>query len=105
MTWLQREKLLYFVSQLWDAVPVEQRQELEAAAVKLGVGWVLPDSGDDYDWLTTSQVADEFGLSLASVRTNWPRQYGIRPMNDRWRRGDVELVRLKRQLSKRDTAA
>ena len=98
MTWLREQKLLHLIGLLWDALPSGKQQELESAAVKLGMGWALPDNDDDYEWLTTAQVAEEFNLSVSSIRTNWPRQYAIRPQNDRWRRTDVDLVRLKRQL-------
>lgn len=50
------------------------------------------------EWITTAQLAAEFGLSPNSIRTNWPRQYGIRPVADRWAAGDVQKVRLTRRL-------
>ncbi|HOW95697.1 MAG TPA: hypothetical protein PLF91_14560 [Mycolicibacterium fallax] len=49
-------------------------------------------------WITTEQLALEFGITPASIRTNWPRQYGIRPVRDRWLLTDVEKVRLTRRL-------
>lgn len=49
---------------------------------------------------TTEQLAAEFGLTPASIRTNWPRQYGIRPQRDRWTAADIDKVRLTRRLTK-----
>jgi len=92
------EKLLRVIALLWEELPEPARQRLHPVVDRLGAAWTLPATGDQTEWMTTVEVALEFGLSPASIRTNWPRQYGVRPVNDRWLRRDVELVRLKRHL-------
>ncbi|OYN80438.1 hypothetical protein [Mycolicibacterium sphagni] len=96
MSW--EEKLQRLVALLWEALPEASRSQLLPAIHQLGAAWALPDSEAQPIWMTTVEVALEFKLSPASIRSNWPRQYGIRPTNDRWLREDVELVRLKRRL-------
>jgi hypothetical protein len=41
------------------------------------------------EWLTTEQVAKMFGITTESVRTNFPRQHGIKAVDGRWRKVDV----------------
>ena len=96
MNW--EEKLLNLVKLLWEALPDTSQNHLLPAINQLGVKWALPDTDAESNWMTTLEVALEFQLSPSSIRSNWPRQYGIRPTNDRWLREDVELVRLQRRL-------
>lgn len=92
------EKLLKLVALLWEETPQVTRSQLLPAIHQLGVAWAIPDSEAPPSWMTTLEVALEFKLSPSSIRSNWPRQYGVRPTNDQWLREDVELVRLKRRL-------
>lgn len=96
MNW--EDKLLHLVKLLWEALPDNTQSHLLPAINQLGVIWAIPDSEAQSNWMTTMEVALEFGLSPASIRSNWPRQYGVRPTDDKWLREDVELVRLKRRL-------
>ena len=92
------EKLLQVIALLWEELPEPTRQRITPIIDRLGATWALPTAGDETDWITTVEAALEFGLTPSSIRTNWPRQYGVRPVNDRWLRRDIELVRLKRHL-------
>lgn len=56
------------------------------------------------EWLTTEQVAAMFDITPQSVRTNFPRRYGIRPQNDKWRRADVLKAYLQRGTQNRNAA-
>jgi hypothetical protein len=92
------DKLLRLIALLWEALPESTQNELRPAITQLQATWALPDSDAEPGWMTTLEVALEFGLSPSSIRSNWPRQYNIRPTADRWLREDVEIVRLKRRL-------
>lgn len=94
MTW--EEKLRAVVSLLWDALPESSRLQLRPVVADMGAETALPAAQET--WVSTIEVALEFGLSPSSIRTNWPRQYGIRPEDDRWRGRDIQVVRVKRQL-------
>lgn len=50
------------------------------------------------DWLSTDEVAAMFGMTIESVRTNFPRQYDVRPVGGRWLRVDV----LRAWMNRRD---
>jgi len=94
----REDKLSKLVALLWEATPETVRSQLLPAIHQLGATWAIPDSEAPPNWMTTVEVALEFKLSPASIRSNWPRQYGVRPTNDRWLIEDIELVRLKRRL-------
>lgn len=57
------------------------------------------------EWISTDDVAEKFGLTPASVRTNLPRRWGIRPVNDKWDPSDIELVRLHRKVGTKPKVA
>lgn len=104
MSWIREQQLLEAVGVLWRKVPDGSQPELEVLFHRNDWSWML-DDGPDREWVPTEQVAAEFGLTPQTVRTNWPRRYNIRPLNDRWLRSDVELVRLKRDLKNLGKAA
>lgn len=49
------------------------------------------------EWVTTEQVAAMFGMTCESVRTNFPRQYKIYPVDGLWLRTDVLEAFLERR--------
>lgn len=86
------------VALLWDELPPVTRKRLIPVIEQLGTTAALPAGALAPTWKSTIELALEFGLAPSTIRTNWPRLYGIRPTGDKWLAADVERVRVTRRL-------
>lgn len=94
------------IALLWEQLPDHARRQLLPTIEQLGATDAIPAGALAPVWKSTIEVALEFGLSPSTLRTNWPRQYGIRPTGDRWLASDIDKIRLQRHLHRsRRTAA
>ncbi|BDY33174.1 hypothetical protein [Mycolicibacterium mageritense] len=102
MTSTREGDLLRLIHVLWTALnELTSTRYLESQIRKDGLGWALPtpEHHHDDDWLTVDQIAFELGYSQSAIR-NWPSRYGLKPVNGRYRWGDIQSVR-QRQVRRR----
>ena len=95
----REQTLLRIIYTLWLELrkPSDQQHpdQIDHEIRQAGAGWALPshqghDLHDD-DLLTTTQVADQLGLTESTIR-DWPRRYGIATHQGRYRWGDIKTV-------------
>lgn len=98
----REDRLLQLVFFLWAQLPTEQQAELRADIEAEDMGWAIPswERRDPDDWLTVDELAADLGLSASAVR-NWPSRYGLTAVRGRYRWGDVEAARKRRNIRKR----
>lgn len=97
----REQRLLQLVFFLWAQLPPDQQSELRPHIAADNMGWAIPswEHRDPDDWLTIDELAHDLGMTASAVR-NWPARYGLTPVRGRYRWGDVEDARKKRNLGK-----
>lgn len=81
-------------------------RHLEREIRRSGLGWTLPSSIDFFDedqWLSIDQIAFELGYSPSAIR-NWPSRYGIKPIDGRYRWGDIQRLIIARNMRRHATS-
>lgn len=65
------------------------------------MGWAIPswERRDPDEWLTVEELAADLGMTPSGVR-NWQSRYGLTPIKGRYRWGDVEETRQRRNQRK-----
>lgn len=97
----REQRLLQLVFFLWAQLSRDQQSELAPHIQAQNMGWAIPswECRDPDDWLTVNELAADLGLTPSAIR-NWPSMYGLKPVKGRYRWGDVEEARRRRNLEK-----
>ena len=97
----REERLLRLIYTLWEQLDDHQRAALRAGIEQSDMGWALPqlDRHNDNDWLTIDEAARELGLTRKGLR-NWHTRYGLTPIRNLYRWGDIQAIRRQRNMRK-----
>lgn len=102
---MRETALLRLVFVLWGELrrymPSGELSDLEGEVRRAGLGWILGnlDRAEDAR-LTVDQLAYELGFSRSTIR-NWRSRYGLKPVDGRYRWGDVQAMLAERSWRQR----